>query len=63
MVYIYAACKREVGRCYGDSDYCDDCAAKQILEEERHNLSTCFKFGRFGHSDEFTVSSKVRVGD
>jgi len=25
------------------------------LEEQRHNLFTCFKCGRFGNSDEFIV--------
>ncbi len=29
--------------------------AEEWLEEQRHNLFTCFKSGRFGNSDEFTV--------
>ena len=28
---------------------------EELLEEQRHNVFTCFKCGRFGHSDEFTV--------
>ena len=38
----------------GDSDLVH-CDVEEILEQERQKLFTCFKCGRFDHSDAFTV--------